>query len=209
MFRKKLLILVLTVCGIAALLVTLLYFSSGVRGDPGVPDTEDSQAIQQTFRDAYKLMDLAAQTFDVSEFPTVFVDNDDYALSEKQQEAVTQVMGVQTLDKAGYLTAMQAYYLAWGKGAADLEAAMRDAEAEGRVVTQEEMRELAAAHGNRVPALPRQEGAETKLMFESIEIRGDTAVVRFDDGAALQEATLVKIEGRWYISGIRPIWVHF
>ncbi len=50
---------------------------------------------------------------------------------------------------------------------------------------------------------------KTVLIFESIEISGDRAIVRYDDGAALQEAILVKINGRWFIASIVPIWVHF
>lgn len=45
--------------------------------------------------------------------------------------------------------------------------------------------------------------------FEKIEIDGDRAIVRYDDGAALLEATLVRVGGRWLIAKIEPLDVHF
>ena len=57
--------------------------------------------------------------------------------------------------------------------------------------------------------MPSPVVAKTNLTYESIEIAGDRATVRYDDGAALQEAILLKIKGQWYIAGITPVWAHF
>jgi hypothetical protein len=159
---------------------------------------------------AYELMAIAARTFDVSEFPTVFADTPDYELNDRQQEAIGQVLGPEALENAGYLTAMQAYYIAWGRGAAQLERALKKAEMEQRQITAAEMQEIVEANGGRVPTLGRQDPiSEVKLEFESIVVNGDRAIVRYDDGAALQEAVLVRTGGQWFIAAIRPIWVHF
>jgi hypothetical protein len=159
---------------------------------------------------AYKLMASAAQTFDVSTFSTVFVDTPDYELSAQQREAVSKIMGPKAVENAGYLTAMQAYYISWGNGAVQLEETLKNAAREQRAITADELKQIAEANGGRVPALARQELVqEPNLEFESITIRGNRATVRYDDGAALQEAILIKKEGHWFIAGIKPIWVHF
>jgi hypothetical protein len=216
--KKTLLLAMLALGGLVALFVTLGPLGGTSIAGPGVPDTPDARQIRATMSRAYELMGVAARTFDVSEFPTVFVDTPNYELSDRQREAINQILGSQTADQvksktvetAGYLTAMQAYYITWGESAARLETALKKAEAEKRTVTADEMQEIVEASSGRVPALARQDPvSETKLEFKSIEIDGDKATVRYDDGAALQEATLLKINGQWYISGIRPIWVHF
>ena len=211
MSKRKILLFTIFVLGsLVAFLVTLGTLGRTSVAGPGVPDTPEARQIQAVINRAYELMAIAARTFDVSEFPTVFVDTPDYELSDRQQEAIDQVLGSKAVKSAGYLSAMQAYYLAWGEGAARLETALEKAEAEQRQITADEMHEIVEASGGRVPTLARQDPiSETKLEFESIEIDGDKAIVRYDDGAALQEAELVKINGQWYITGIRPIWVHF
>lgn len=211
MSKKRTLLFAMFILGsLVALLVTLGPLVRTSVAGSGVPDTPEARQIQATMNRAYELMAIAARTFDVSEFPTVFVDTPDYELSDRQRKAVGQVLGSRAIEDAGYLTAMQAYYIAWGEGAAHLERALEKAEIEHRPITVDEMQEIAEANGGRVPALARQDPiSEVKLEFESIEINGDRAIVRYDDGAALQEAVLVKIKGQWFIAGINPIWAHF
>ncbi len=208
--RKTLHLAIFVVGSLVTLLVTLEPLDRIYVANPGVPDTPEARQIQATINRAYELMAIAARTFDVSEFPTVFVDTPDYELSDRQREAISQMLGPKAVENAGYLTAMQAYYIAWGEGATRLDKALEKAEAEHRQITADEMQETVKANGGRVPTLARQDPiSKTKLKFESIEINGNKAIVRYDDGAALQEAVLVKIKGQWFIAGIKPIWVHF
>jgi len=211
MSKKRTLLFAMFVLGsLVALLVAIGPLGRTSVTGPGVPDTPEARQIQATMNRAYELMATAARTFDESEFPAVFVDTPDYELSDRQREAIGQVLGSRALENAGYLTAMQAYYIAWGEGAAHLERVLEKAEIEQRQITADEMQEIVEANGGRVPTLARQDPiSEVKLEFESIEITGDRAIVRYDDGAALQEAVLVKIKGQWFITGIKPIWVHF
>jgi hypothetical protein len=211
MFKRKRLLLTITVLGgLIVFLIVLGIPAEKSVAAPGVPDTPETRQIQDTMNQAYKLMASAAQTFDVSTFSTVFVDTPDYELSAQQREAVSKIMGPKAVENAGYLTAMQAYYISWGNGAVQLEETLKNAAREQRAITADELKQIAKANGGRVPALDRQEPVqEPNLEFESITIRGNRATVRYDDGAALQEAILIKKEGHWFIAGIKPIWVHF
>ena len=86
---------------------------------------------------------------------------------------------------------------------------MEKARSENRQLSSTELQELIKANHGQLPSLGSPVTGKTILTFESIEINRDRAIVRYDDGAALQEAILVKINGRWLIASIIPIWIHF
>lgn len=185
--------------------------SPQARAYPGVPDTPDAKQIMAVMDRAYQLIGHASQSFDVSEFPAVFVDTADYQITDEQREAIAATLGVPASDvgNVGYLTAMQLKYESMGKGANLLREAMKKAKAENRQLSSTELQELAKANHGQLPSLGSPVTSKTVLTFESIQIEGERAIVRYDDGAALQEAILVKINGRWLIASIVPIWVHF
>ena len=60
---------------------------------------------------------------------------------------------------------MQAYYIAWGKGAERLERVLEKAKRERRQITAEEMQEIVEANGGRVPTLARQDST-SKVKLE-------------------------------------------
>ncbi|MCQ3935840.1 MAG: hypothetical protein DPW18_02215 [Chloroflexi bacterium] len=175
-----------------------------------IPDTPESREIMAVIEKAYQLMAYASQTFDVSEFPSVFIDTQDYKLTDEQKSAIADILGVNLTDvkDTGYLTAMQMQYISMGQGLELLKIALENAKAENRNLTAEEFREVIRANHGQMPASSFTLDAKTKLVFESITIDENRAIVRYDDGAALQEAILVKVE-RWFIASIVPIWIHF
>ncbi|MFZ2489074.1 MAG: hypothetical protein WAZ19_13260 [Anaerolineae bacterium] len=180
-----------------------------VRSDPGVPDSDEAMEIMATMDRAYQVIASASQTFDISELPSVFVNTSDYTLTARQMEKVAEIVGQAEASSAGYLTVMQAQYVAWGQGARLLQKALDKAKAEDREVTADELQEVVKANHGQMPALASPVITKTVLTYESMQITGDRAVVRYDDGAALQEAILVRVNGRWFVAGITPIWTHF
>ena len=180
------------------------------KANAGIPDTPDAKQIMAVMDRAYQLIGHASQTFDASEFPSVFIDTEDYKFTDKQKELLSEVLGasIAEVKSTGYLTAMQAQYISRGQGADLLRAALDKAKSENRKLTAEEFQEIAKANHGQLPSLGNVVTTKTELTFESIEISGNKAVVRYDDGAALQEAILVK-EARWFIASIVPIWIHY
>lgn len=178
---------------------------------PGVPDTPDTKQIIAVMERAYQLIGRASHSFDVSEFPAVFVDTDDYQITDEQREAIAATLGVPNSDvgNVGYLTAMQLKYVSMGRGANLLREAMEKAKAENRQLSSTELQDLAKANHGQLPSLGSPITNKAVLTFESIVVEGERAIVRYDDGAALQEAIVVKVNGRWLIASIVPIWIHF
>ncbi|MBV6390837.1 MAG: hypothetical protein KPEEDBHJ_00041 [Anaerolineales bacterium] len=185
-------------------------FQSKPAGANSIPNTPDTVEIMTVIERAYELMAYAQKTFDVSEFPSVFIDTQDYELNAKQKSAISSILGMETADveEAGYLTAMQIQYISMGQGSELLKSALEKANSENRELTAEEFQAIVQANHGQLPAPSFVLDTETKFVFESIDIDGNKAVVRYDDGAALQEAILVKME-RWLIASIVPIWIHF
>jgi hypothetical protein len=197
----------ITVVILVAVLIVLQ--SARAKAAPGVPNSPEAKEIMAVMERAYRIIGVASQTFDLAEFSSVFVDSPDYKLNGKQKEAVAGVLGNATAESAGYLTAMQAQYISLGQGAQLLQAALAKAKAENREITAQEFQDIIQANHGQMPALGSPITTQTVLTYDSMEIDGDKATVRYDDGAAQQEATLVRIKGRWFITGIIPLWVHF
>jgi hypothetical protein len=182
-----------------------------VKADVAIPDTPDAKQIMATMNLAYQVLGRASQTFDVSEFPDVFIDTEDYTLTDEQQKTIAEALGLSVADvkNAGYLTAIQAKYISRGRGAKLLQEALEKARTENRELTATQFQEIVKANHGQWPSSNAITANKTVLTFESIEIIGNRAVVRYDDGAALQEAIVLKQDGRWLIASILPIWVHF
>lgn len=208
MFKLNRIRLLVVILLIGSLAVSSQIFH--VDANAGIPDAPDAKQIMGVMDRAYQLIGHASQTFDVSEFPSVFIDTEDYKFTDKQKEALSEVLGVSVaeVESTGYLTAMQAQYITRGQGAVLLRAALDKAKLENRKLTAEEFQEIVKANHGQVPSLGSAITTKTELVFESIEINGNKAIVRYDDGAALQEAILVK-EARWLIASIVPIWTHY
>jgi len=176
-----------------------------------IPNTSDAKQIMAVINRAYQVLGTTSQSFDVSEFSDVFVDTEDYELTDEQRKMVAEALGLSAAEvkNAGYLTAMEAKYISRGRGAKLLQEALEKARAENRELSATEFQEIVTANHGHWPSSSAITTNKTALTFESIGINGNKAIVRYDDGAALQEAILVKREGRWLIASIVPIWVHF
>ena len=86
---------------------------------------------------------------------------------------------------------------------------MEKAIAENRSLTPEDLQQLIKENYGRLPGVKVQNGNTAKLEYKKLNIYRVRAIMTYDDGEALQEATLVKINSQWYISNIKPIHIHF
>lgn len=103
---------------------------------------------------------------------------------------------------------MQAKYIAYGCAVKLLKESDKLAKKENREITPDEIKSIQDnCYGVFPPSI--SEGAPPKLEFKIIDIQGDRATARYDDGAALLEATLVRENGRWLIANIKPLEIHF
>ena len=188
----------------------------------GIPDPEEVREIQATIMEAYKVGYMAQVTRDVSQFPSVFVDDPRVPLTPEQRERLREWLG--TVPKgAGYLTYGVAGYHnterlnrlseeAWAKATA----AGRDHLLPEDYLTPEELKEIQESNRPippppamvRQPTMSAEEYVQWKwenTRFDSVVINGDRAVFIYDDHWFLHEDTLVRRDGKWYIAGSKRI----
>jgi len=183
-----------------------------------IPDTADSRQIQETIKLSYEIEAQAAHTYDVSAFPTVFINDSrgpkidgtvlDLVRSVRNDPSLTE-------DSVGYLDYKLAYYAWRAKGALLYEQVWAKARSEGRdYLTEEESQSLTDTSGQvypprmYAPGIPTTIVFTTNITFISISIDGEVAKAVFDDGSQKIEMTLVKKDGKWYIAGIRILLSH-
>jgi hypothetical protein len=228
MAKHKVALLVLAFLIAASGLILLGELASkGSNGEAiaaGVPATEDARQIEATIWRAYELYEIAGRTYDVSEFPKVFADDPRVPLTRDQRERLEEWFG-SVPEGAGYLTYVTACYTMVAQSDELFEEAWARARAEGRdhllpqdYLTPEEWSEIQKS--NRPippppPAPPRgsviiEEVAQwirENTRFDSVVISDNKATVLFDDGATLNEATLLRSAGKWYIAGVERLAV--
>jgi hypothetical protein len=171
------------------------------------PDPAEVAAIKAVIDRAYDLDGLAARTFDVSQFPTVYANDPSVQVNGVQAGVVAKARGVQAAAAAGYLDYKLAFYGRWQAGAEQLEQLQAAARAQGRQMTAAELRSV-AVDGQPPPPRRTDPMYKTGLRFDNFTIDGSRAEVVFDDGAVLQRAFLLKTATGWKIVGQRPIKIH-
>jgi integrase len=189
-----------------------------------IPDPEEMREIQATIVEAYKVGYMAHVTHDVSQFPSVFVDDPSVPLTPEQKEQLRRWLGTVPED-AGYLTyGIAGYYNterlnrlsqeAWAKA----RAAGRDYLIPEDYLTPDELREIEKSGGPiptpppvvYQPSMSAEEYVKWKwenIRFDSVVIKGDKAIVIYDDHWFLYEDILVRRGGKWYVAGHKRIGV--
>jgi hypothetical protein len=156
-----------------------------------------------TIEQAHYLKAIAARTFDVSRFPEVFIDTPDFKPDDRQKAMIQEMLGSEAVQKAGYLSYMQAYYLAWKEGARLMESV------DLSQLSMQEKKDFLEANSNKILTFARKDPiGEIALTFESITIKGDRAIVRYDSPSAYREAILIKVDGKWFVATINTVKLH-
>lgn len=175
----------------------------------------ETQPIIIEMEKGYDALAYIHQTDDPSKLSEIFVDSPDYKSSAEAKKDVEEIFCPEVAERAGYLTAMKAKTIAYGRVNADMRTALEKARAENREITHEEYQAIIKKNNGLIPPSnpPTGKGEIVKssfpLKFDKIIMMGDHATVYYDDGAAYQKAILVKIDGIWFIAGIEPIHIHF
>lgn len=176
----------------------------------GVPDTPDAKAIAAVLRQFYALLDAPVETTVDQAFAAVVLDRPDPPLTNGQQELLIKVLGEGNAPTTGYLTYILTKRHQLQQGQQLLKAAQQKARAENRAITAGELASMQQQNHGIVPSGPNNQTlSDTTVTLESIEFSGDQAIVRYNTQAAYDEATMLKVGGRWYIIGIKAIWVHY
>lgn len=158
-------------------------------------NTPTAHEIAQVLQTAQQIeIQLACDSAsDVNQLQAVMMDTADAELDSATRSNIARVFGVTRAQHAGYLTAMQAYYLTL-RG--NFSAAQNFASPQITPTPKPTV---------YCPTLLRAPHIELKALW----LGDERARVQYDDGAALQEAILVKRNGQWFIVAVKLLQIHF
>lgn len=200
---------------IALLLLATYFFVQKQESQASdLPDTPEARDVLATLERAYEVLDTPFERLDLEQLSEVFRNDPSYMSQLSADEVdylkgyTRKIQGEAALNDFGYLTTMHTKRMNQQHGARLLRAAREKAKAENREVSKEEMRQLTEQNFGMEPYLPDQNEQGKSVPFKrvlryfSLKIEGDTAEVRFDDMAKTRRATLLRVNGRWYMTGI-------
>lgn len=160
----------------------------------------------------YDIFATPVEEIDIDRFSEVLIDTPDFRLTAEQQTYIGQILGNDAISRAGYLTAIQARHAHLQHGVRLLKAAQEKADAEGRLVSAEELETIRVQnYGAYPPSLEPLDhiGKKPQIRYLSIEASGDLAMVVYDSGTALQEAILRRVGGQWFIASNVVLQAHY
>lgn len=201
-----------------------------------LPDTPEAHNVVAVVEQYYAILDKSgAPTFDVNEFAKVLVDTSDFTPEPKHEAYIALVVGPQAASKSGYFTAMQARVLHvwhWDELNTAAHTTLQAQTAKGESLlcytltlisravkrfwcgysyTLAELQEVVQSNFESSPGgfIAPGSGDKERLIFRYVAVNWDKAIVRYDSLSALQEATLIKIDGHWLIANIKLLRIHF
>jgi len=196
------------------LLVTYFFIQNRESQAFDIPDTPEAREVLAALEQAYAVLGIPFEDLELDQLSEVFKNDPSYTsqLSADElaylKEYTRKVQGEAALNDFGYLTTMRTKRMNQQNGARLLRAAQERAKAENREVSNEEMRQLTEQNFGMEPYVPHQDAQEQSEPFKrvfryfSLKMEGDTAEIRFDDMAKNRRAILVRVDERWYVTGI-------
>lgn len=176
----------------------------------GPPDPKDVAAIEAVIQRSFWLDGVAARTFDVSQFPSVYANDPSVQLSKEQDEFIARVRAADPsiVAGSGFLDYKRAFYRHWQGGVEKLEHLQASAKAQGRTVSASELQSI-SENGQPPPPRRTDPNYQVRLRFDTITVDGDRAEAVFDSGLVLERMFLLRTAAGWRITGEHLINVHF
>jgi hypothetical protein len=182
-----------------------VFLANVTAGEAAVrPSSADIESMKAVIQRSYELRAIAARTFDMSEFSTVFVDDPSVPLTSEQAQLVQKTFP--NSSKSGMLSYMTAFYANWRLGADRLEQLQAKAKSEGRELTAQDLQKVQGPVG---PPRRTDPVYADHLRFDDFRLVANRAEVTLDDGAATQVVRLLKTGEGWRIAGFQYLKVHF
>ncbi|RJP51357.1 MAG: hypothetical protein C4583_08935 [Anaerolineaceae bacterium] len=185
------------------------FYEQSLVANGNAPGTSASLQIMETINRAYEIQREGGRTFNFDRFDQVFINDPRFPMPPGTLQVVREMTYNPSLETAGFLDYKLAYYTWWRDSILKKEALEGKAKAENRELTDEERRSLVDQYGRSAPARPPQNLPEAApaLKFLSIEINGEIAIAKLDDGPTIVQYTLVLVNHRWYIADMKILMV--
>lgn len=205
-FLKRLVIVILVLVVVSAAVIFITASSSSTAWptlkSSGTANPNDVVGMESLVNKYFDITGEAAGTFDLSQFPSLFINDPSVPLTPYQ----TDFMNTIGAKGSGVLSYELAFFNDWKQGAERLEKLQAQLKAENRQITESDIKSISGPNG--MPA-PRRQGPthKTVVFFNSFTVDGSRAIVNYDCPGLTQEVFLVKTSNGWRIAGIRTLKV--
>ena len=175
---------------------------------PEFPNTTESKEIISFIEYAYDIETYAAFTFDLTIFPSLFINDSRFEVRPSTLNTIRELTGNLTLETAGYLEYKMAYY-SWRRDSIlHEEPIYATAESENRDLSDEEITSLLDEYIRSVSHLSANQYRTHPISFISLLIFDDIAKVVIDIGFAKKELTLVYVNNQWFIAAAKNLSIN-
>lgn len=175
----------------------------GFELSPDIPDTKEVREVIKAVEKSYDVEVKAAYTFDISKFPTIYINDPRFPVSPGTLETIRQLTLNPEIETAGWLDYKIAYY-SWMRDTILFSEAIHEkAKAENRELTKEERQSLIDPQGRTAPARAESPDRTVPITYLTVDINGDIAVVTLLRGVYHSELTLVLVDKNWYVANER------
>jgi hypothetical protein len=173
--------------------------------------SSDDAAIKDVIVRSYSVRADALTSGDISQFPTVFINDPSVPLKAENADFLKKVRdrygnAVQPITGDGLLAYESAKVLDRHQNLAPFQHIEATAKAEGRILTPQELRSVTQVDGNPPAAIVK--GGQANVVLTNVVINGNHAVVTYETSATTSRATLVNTASGWRIAGLETLKVH-
>jgi hypothetical protein len=202
MLKPRTVPVVLSAIGIGALALILIWAIGWLHrpipisvDDPAAGPIKDLLARSEQLENTL----FCVPKSDVSVLDEVYVNSPDYPSNQDGKLLIAKYLGENSSSQPGYLNFRKAYHLWWRSD----DPYPRQSPAPTPAPKQS---------ATPVPTSPPMHdcvllGPQPELIFRSIAIREERAVVEYIAGSRGKQAILVKLDGHWRVADVRVLWV--
>lgn len=198
--RKRNGYFLLSAIGIVILTIAIFLFIGWLnRPLPISLNDPQSQPIEDVLTRSHEIEDIlfCDSNSDINMLSEVYIDTVDYHPNNQDKLLIAKYLGDSVSKQVGYLTFRKAYHL-WSRSG--------DGYPQKTLPATPDYSTKLAPTAKPIRYCPDSSSPPT-LIFRNIAIRDNKAVVTYDAPGSLNEATLIKLNGQWYITNIRVLQI--
>jgi hypothetical protein len=186
--------------GIVALTVALILLKGWLNRPLPIPlNDPESQPIKDVLIKSYKIEGIliCEPESDINLLDEVLIDSPEYKRNNNDQVLIARYLGESANKHVGYLTFRKAYHL-WARSGDPYPRPSTN-------LTPDSSTKLAPTQ--KPMRYCPDSASQSDLIFRSIAVREDKAVVIVDVPGSINEAILIRFGSRWFIGNIRVLHI--
>ncbi|HET9913250.1 MAG TPA: hypothetical protein VFQ13_15245, partial [Anaerolineales bacterium] len=163
-------------------------------------DNPDVQPIKDVITRSYEIQHIpfCDPNSDLNLLEEVYIGIEDHRLSKNSKLLIGKYLGNEFISQAGYLTYKKAYFL-WSRSGDPYPGSSTEGMSDSSTKIAPTKKPVRYCPDPYI---------QSEIRFESIAIRDNKAVVRYDPQGSINEAILIRVNDRWFIISTRVLIIN-